>query len=766
MRTTFRIAKLELNTLFYSPIAWFLLIVFLFQCGLSYTGTLSRLLTEQNIGGNNLRWLFYSTSQVFGYQGGLFYAVLGKIFLYIPLLTMGLISREVNSGTIKLLYSSPVKIREIVLGKFTAMMVYNLLLVLILVGFAMLGAVNIRHADIGFIFSGILAIYLLLSAYAAIGLFMSSLTSYQVVAAISTLVAFAALAYVGSLWQDIDFVRGLTYFLSISGRAERMIYGLVSTKHVMYFVIITGMFLSFTVIKLNAARETKSGMQVTMRYIFVLALALVCGYVTSIPGFTGYYDATTNHTQTLTPATQKIVKELGDEPLVVTSYINLVSARYRIGQPQERNRDLERWEPYLRFKSNITFKYVYYYDQPSAKEELMQQYPGKTLKQIAAQIAYSYKTDLDHFKTPEEIRKIIDLEPENNSYVMQLQYKGKTTFLRLFDDNEVYPSETEVGAAFKRLIATPPSIVFATGEFERSKEKTGDKNYGVLVALKTARFALINQGFDVDTVSLQQQDVPANATALVIADPRLTFSPQALTRIQKYIDGGGNLLVAGEPGKQALLSPILQPLGVQLMDGMLVQKSKDNTPDAVIALMTPFVTAWNKDLKSAAKEGFGVSMPSVTGLIYSNDGPFAVQPLLMTDPKTTWHRNALTISDSTELVYNPANGDDNKSVPTALALTRNVNGKQQRIIVTSDADFLSSAELNRYTNANGSFDTPLVGWVTGGQFPIDTSRPEAPDNWINLDYSQFSFLKTMLLGIIPALLAIAAAIFLIRRKRK
>jgi ABC-2 type transport system permease protein len=739
---------------------------FCFQCALSYTNVLQQLLTDQELGGIHLQWVQRATIQVFGYQRGLLGDVLRKVYLYLPLLTMGLISREVNNGTIKLLYSSPIKISQIIWGKFVAMMAYNLVLIGILLIFTIAGMFNIHAIDLGFVLPGLLAIYLLLCAYAAIGLFMSCLTSYQVVAAISTLVVFAVLAYIGTIWQDIDFVRDLTYFLSISGRAERMIFGLISTNQVMYFVIIVLMFISFSIIKLQSGRESRSGWQIAGRYGGVLALGLITGYITSIPGFVGYYDATEGKTQTLTPATQKIIKELGDEPLEVTSYINLVDYLYRSGQPDQRNADLDRWQQYMRFKPNIKLKYVYYYDEPSAEQDLHKQYPGKNLKQIAEQQAYSYKTDIDNFKTPAEIRKLIDLRPEENRYVMQLKYKGKTTFLRLFADNEVFPSETEVGAAFKRLMVKLPKIVFAQGEFERSKDKMGDKDYGLVVNLKNFRFSLINQGFDTDTVSLQTQDIPADIAALVIADPRTDFSPAALAKIQRYINAGGNLLIAGEPGKQEVLNPVIGPLGVQMMDGMLIQKSKDNAPDMVIPLLTKTAAALSSGLVKDLKDSIGVSMPGAAGLTYANTSPFTIQPLLITNAKTTWNKKGKLVLDSAAIAFSAVNGDEKKPIATMLALTRNINGKQQRIIVAGDADFLSTAEFKRWGAANREFATPLFGWFTYGQFPIDTSRPDADDNSINLTYKQFSFLKIVLMGVLPGLLVVFATVFLIRRKRK
>src|ERR1700744_6126814 len=130
MKTTLRIARNELGTLFYSPIAWFLLVIFLFQYGFLYTSYIGHDVQTQELGGFLLRFMTNLTVRTFGApSNGLFSDVLDKIFLYLPLLTMGLMSRETSSGTIKLLYSSPVTVSEIIFGKFAAMMTYCLLLI-------------------------------------------------------------------------------------------------------------------------------------------------------------------------------------------------------------------------------------------------------------------------------------------------------------------------------------------------------------------------------------------------------------------------------------------------------------------------------------------------------------------------------------------------------------------------------------------------------------------------------------------------------------
>ena len=533
------------------------------------------------------------------------------------------------------------------------MMLYNLALVVILGLIVTRNALfNIHAADAGLLFAGLLGIYLLLCAYAAIGLFMSCLTSYQVVAALSTLVLLAALSYIGTLWQDIDFVRDLTYFLSITGRAEHMLLGLITTKDILYFGLIIAIFLSFSIFKLNSDRESKPFLVKAGRYVLIFIFALAVGYISSRPGLIGYFDATATKDMTLTANSQKIIRETGNAPLEVTSYINLLDNRFWYGKPESRNQDMARWEPYLRFKPGIRFKYVYFYDSTGDKA-LFKYNPDMTPKTLAEKYARSMKVDMNLFKTPEEMRKIVDLRPEENRYVMQLTYQGRTTFLRLFDDQLVFPTETETDAALKRLMqAKLPKIAFVQGEAERSIDKMGDRQYKILTNSITFRYSLINQGFDVETISLHNQDIPNDITALVIADPKSDFDTASLSKIRQYIAAGGNLLLAGEPGKQALLNPILQPLGVQMMDGMLVQRNKDFSPELIQPFVTPFAAGLTKKLHEDAEDSIVVTMHGAAGLIYSAGGPFEITPFLMTDGKACWTKKVKPTEDEIESTEN------------------------------------------------------------------------------------------------------------------
>src|ERR1700749_160246 len=118
MKLILKIAKTELLNLFYSPIAWFLTVAFFVQCAVAYTGNLHMFASRQETGGYELQYLTNLTYKMFSSPfDGIFEGIMKNLYLYIPLLTMGLISREANAGTISLLYSSPIKVRQIVFGK-------------------------------------------------------------------------------------------------------------------------------------------------------------------------------------------------------------------------------------------------------------------------------------------------------------------------------------------------------------------------------------------------------------------------------------------------------------------------------------------------------------------------------------------------------------------------------------------------------------------------------------------------------------------------
>ena len=312
MKKILKIAKLELSILIYSPVVWIVLPIFCVLCGMNVLNTLRDYQTALALNGSGGSQL---TRDIYGLPGGFFVDIQQTLYLYLPILTMGIMSRETSSGSIKLLLSSPVKLREIILGKYLALVMLCMAFIAILGLFALVGVFSIEHADIGLLISGLFGLFLLICTYAAIGLFMSCLTNYQIVAAIATLAVFSLLRFIGSVGQSIDVVRDLTSVLSISGRTETMISGLISTKDLAYYLIIIFLFLSLCILYLQNQRELKSWKVKAGRYAVLLMMVLIAGYVTSRPVFIGYLDLTAGKQETITASSQKIAKKIDGEQI-------------------------------------------------------------------------------------------------------------------------------------------------------------------------------------------------------------------------------------------------------------------------------------------------------------------------------------------------------------------------------------------------------------------------------------------------------------------
>jgi ABC-2 type transport system permease protein len=733
MRKIVRIARFELSALFYSPVAWIVLIVFTIQSGLGFSRWLQIYSRAQRMG----QHLDTMTAHIFSGRFSFYGGVKDTLYLYIPLLTMGLMSREISSGSIKLLLSSPVKVRDIVLGKYLAMMAYCFVLILILGLFALAAGYSMHAMDYGLVICGIIGLYLLICAYSAIGLYMSSLTSYQVVAAISTLAVLALLNFVGDLFQTYEVARHITYFLSISGRTERFIDGLISSEDLIYFGIIIVLFLFLTGMKLQAGRESKSAAMKTGRYALLFSGLFLTGYLSSRPALTGYLDMTATKTQTLTAATRDIIAHM-DKPLRITTYVNLLAEKYYRARPEDNSMDEARFDQYRRYIPDLKMDYVYYYDTTS-NEQLYKDNPGLTLTALARKKAYAEGIDMRKVLSPAEIRQQIDLQPEDNRLVRFLRYGDRKTALRYFDDMMTYASEKEFAAALKRIVepSTVPRIGFLTGNRERVNSRAGDADYKTMTEELGFRNALINQGFDVDTVSLSGTRIDTGLTTLVIADPRTAFSATDLAKIRQYITGGGNLVIAGEPDRQGLMNPIVKELGVTFGEGRLTQKSDDFAPDFVLAHFSPEADGVSGQLASLRKDRGMVATPGVTGLQYV-DSPFHVVPILVSGP-----------------------------LPVAVALTREMGLKQQRIVIVGDADFMSTAEMVRHVpkTANFDFTTELFSWLNYGQYPVETSRPKTSDA-ININRDGIFLVRVVFFCILPLLLLTGGTVLLIRRKRR
>ncbi len=240
------LARKELKTLFASPLAWVVLAVmqlvfawvFLFQLD-QYLQALPRLRQLANPPG--------ITEAVVAMLFGFATIVL---LMAVPLMSMRLFADEYRNQTLPLLMSAPVSITEIVLGKFLGLMLFLLMAVGLLLAMAASLAVG-GPLDWGLIAANVIGLVLLLAAFAALGLFISSLTQHGVVAAFGS---FGALLLLWLLNASATDPEALLNYLSLMRHFDGFNRGLVDTRDLAYLLVFTGLFLVLTIRRLDARR--------------------------------------------------------------------------------------------------------------------------------------------------------------------------------------------------------------------------------------------------------------------------------------------------------------------------------------------------------------------------------------------------------------------------------------------------------------------------------------------------------------------------------
>lgn len=248
MKNAFAIAGREIRAYFVSPIAYVVLTGFLLLGGWFFYNLLARFLyllgmytsfqNPQALEQLNLNELVIAP---------LLHNLSIVLVILVPVITMRSFAEEKRAGTFELLLTSPIRIGEIVAGKFLGAVVF-LAVMLGLAGLYPILLVLYGDPEVGIILSGYLGLFLLATSFVAIGLLTSSLTENQIIAAVSCLVALLLL-YVISWPAETatnPILGTVLRYVSITEHFGELVKGLIDTKDLVYFlsVIVAALFLT------------------------------------------------------------------------------------------------------------------------------------------------------------------------------------------------------------------------------------------------------------------------------------------------------------------------------------------------------------------------------------------------------------------------------------------------------------------------------------------------------------------------------------------
>jgi ABC-2 type transport system permease protein len=240
----------EMRTYFTSPIAYAVVVVFLLISGYFFYGILSSFvdfglraafqaqyyrmpMPKLNVNEMAIRPLFQNLSVI--------------LLFMLPMITMRLFSEEKRSGTVELLYTSPITKTQTMLGKYLAALALYVMMIVLTMGHVAFFFIY-GNPELGPVFSGYLGVLLMGASFLALGLLVSSLTENQIIAAVVGFGVFLLLWAIGWLANFVGPGLGkILSYLSIFEHFDDFAKGIIDTKDVVFYLSFTffGLYLTY-----------------------------------------------------------------------------------------------------------------------------------------------------------------------------------------------------------------------------------------------------------------------------------------------------------------------------------------------------------------------------------------------------------------------------------------------------------------------------------------------------------------------------------------
>ena len=242
------IALRECRSLFLSPLAWTVLAIVQFILAWIFFAQIDNFFALQT----QLQTLKSAPGVTDLVIAPLFNITSIVLLMVTPLLTMRLISEERRSGTIQLLMSSPVSMSQIILGKYLGMMIFFAIFIF-QISLMPISLFMGTDLDIGKLLAGFLAIFLLIAAFVAAGLYISCLTNNPSVAAISTF-GLLLLLWIINANTNNDTSTNIFNYISLIQHSNAIIRGIINSSDIIYFLLFITTFLGLSIRQLDSYR--------------------------------------------------------------------------------------------------------------------------------------------------------------------------------------------------------------------------------------------------------------------------------------------------------------------------------------------------------------------------------------------------------------------------------------------------------------------------------------------------------------------------------
>lgn len=699
------IYKRELKACFNSFIGWLFLAVVLFFTGLYMT--------------------VYSLWQGSAY---LSYTLQSSVILFIvaiPILTMRILAEERKNKTDQMILTAPVSVWKIVLGKYfaleTVFAIPCFVLCLYPVLFGRYG--NVPYAEN---YLAILGFFLYGSTAIAIGVFVSSLTESQVIAAVLSVV-FVFIGYVMSGICSMISAGGnlITKILSVYDLTSPfvdLLNGSLKITAIAYYLSVIFLLLFFTTQSIQKRRYSVS-VKHLKRGAFSIALILVTAAAViaanlllgQVPGEYTEFDVTEERLYSLTGDSCKVLDGLQEDVMV-----------YVLSAESNMNKDVvETLNRYQNYSKHIKVEYV----DASANPTFASQYTDASLS-AGSLIVVSDKRS-----------KCIDL---NDLYQTELNYETYAYEMTGYD------AEGQITSALNYVTMDGmPKVYLLEGHGERNLEEE------FLTVLEKLNI-------EYETLNLLKTDgVPADAKGLIINAPTADLSADDAEKIRQYLSGGGDALFVCGYSEEALSNyeSLFADYGVTMAKGMVVEQDMDYYYQNMLYLLPEVLY----DERTASAYGSYVFVPYAGGIVIDREAEEKgdVSYLLQTTEEAFARTNPDEVTDGEK-----AEEDIDGPFALGASVTRQTENGDSAVIIYSSAEIFSEAADAVVSGNNKKLFQDAVKSFAAVENSVSIPVKSYYDGILTVPASEFLAEGLLMVLALPmGLLAAGFVIWLQRRKQ-
>ena len=654
-------------------------------------------------------------------------AIIFLFLLAIPILSMRILAEERKQRTDQLILTAPISVGKIVLGKFFAMAAIFMIPVVLMCIFP-LYLQNFGTVPMGESYTAILAFVLYGLTCIAVGLFVSSITESQVIAAVLSF-GILFVTYMMSGIQNLVSSTGnlLTQILGafdFQTRFANMTNGILDVTAVIYFVSVICLLLFLTTQSIQKRRYSVSvknlsmGAYSSVTIVIVVVLTVVVNMIAGkLPAKYTNIDVTSNQLYTITEQTEEMLSNLTED---VTIYV--ISA--------EDNADAtvnQTLKCYEEASSHITVSFI----DPLVNPQFVNQYVTSNISQNSIIVE------------SEKRYKVISY---NDLYETEIDYSTYQQSVTGYD------AEGQLTSAIAYCTSDDmPKIYIIAGHNEYSLDS------GFLTAIE-------KENIEYETISLLEYDaIPEDAECIIIHAPETDFSTDDADKVIAYLNQGGKAFITSEYAGTELpnFERILSEFGMTLQEGYAVDNNAGNyyqtpiylLPNVEYATETSGLTSMYTYLLAPYSQGISVPETEVEGMTYTK--------LLTGSEKSIVKTNV-----ATSTTFEKEDGDIDGPVCIGVKAEKTLEEGSAVIYVFASAQMFMDNADSAVSGNNKQLFSNIMGIVADHEVSVSVPVKSYEMEYLTASTGDITFFGVIVVVMIPlALIIMGMGIWLNRRKK-